>query len=165
MIRAARSVVAMLAFAALATGCTVGQVCTESIAPYSSRESVLGTATIEKCVGGHCMSMRSAVGVRLVFDLPDAAGSFTLEELGAKTCELDSSAGGDLECAPAEGTVIVREVHPPERGKPVGRFDADVVVTTEVLGGPATIDYRERKTESCQDETWPDIGPIPMGPR
>lgn len=161
--RGAIAAVVLLVLAGLAAGCTVGEDCTQSVASYSPRESELGTATIDEFGAGQRVSMRHGLGLRFVFDLPSAAGTFTLDELDAKTCKV-GVVGDERDCTPATGMLVVREVHPREPGKPVGRLDADVEVTSKVLRGPATIDYRERIHETCRDVVWPDLGPMP-GPR
>jgi hypothetical protein len=63
------------------------------------------------------------------------------------------------------GTIVVREVHPPEQGEPVGRLDADLVLTDASLSGNVSVDYREHFAPICHDVTWPDVGTIPGGPR
>lgn len=59
-----------------------------------------------------------------------------------------------------------REVHPAAGDAPVGRLDADVHVTSALLLGNATVDYRETLEESCRPDVWPSLGSgWPVAPR
>lgn len=142
------------------TGCTVGEDCRDIVAPDARTEGALTAPVVERCGLGHCMVLHRSVAESLVLRLPPEPGTFTLASLEARTC-----AGAFEDCAPASGSLVVREVHSPADDAPVGLLDADLEITSEALRGTTRIDYRETITSACHDIVWPDIGPIPMGPR
>ena len=139
-------------FLLMLAGCS-HTVCTEDV--EKSTSGALGMATISHCGIGHCVEVGK--GTYLRFRLPTETGETTLDELGAEVC-----VGDDDHCAPAVGTMTVRETHPPAPGQPVGRLDVDIEITSETMRGHATIDYREELATSCREVS--DFGDFPVGP-
>lgn len=144
-----------LALAAL-TGCTVGENCLDQV--ESTRETALGFAAAGRCGVGHCLTFTrpSRDVVRLHF--PTAPGTYALEEVDAELCPAE----GEEDCVPLTGSIVAREVHRPERGRAVGRLDADVRIDHASLPADVRLDYREELVERCTDETWPKLGRVPM---
>lgn len=141
-----------LAFAlATLTGCTVGENCTDHV--VSTLVTELGPVRTGRCGIGHCLTFHRSTGEVFRMQFPTQPGTFPLEEVDAELCLPDSDA-----CAPVKGTLVAREVHRPEQGKPVGRLDADLRLEHASLPVEAKIDFRQKLVELCSDETWPDIG-------
>jgi hypothetical protein len=149
-----------LALAPTLVGCTIRDECIDYVT--TSTTSELGIAWIERCGIGHCMTIRSFAAPRLTFRLPAEPGTTTLEELEAELCTEEA---GFKKCTPVTGAIVVRAVHPPAVGQPVGRLDADLE-STSLQGGKGSVDYREELTPVCHAVKWPEIktGSYPGGP-
>lgn len=129
------------------------QVCADYTKP--STRSALGAATMEH--RGIGWSVKTMAALR--FRLPTEVGVVSLEELGAETCDEQM-----LTCDLVAGTMTVRAVHEPAAGQAEGRLDADLDITSAVLHGAATIDYREELVTSCHERS-NGCGSLPIAPR
>lgn len=134
-------------------GCTVGEDCVDQV--ETTQVTDLGFVRTARCGIGHCLSF-TRLPSKDVFRMhfPMQPGTFSLEEVDAELCSGDD----DEDCVPVTGTIVAREVHRPERGRPVGRLDADLRLEHASLPAEARLDYREELVERCSDKRWPDLG-------
>jgi hypothetical protein len=121
---------------------------TGSLTVVHPDETSVTTSDVDFDSDGAVISISAPDGISIVMRQPQAVGIFTLEELGARACEM----AGDAPCTAVAGSIEV-DSYDPSCASPddtCSRMSARIVLDgPAVLGSITLSDVRSREVETC----------------